>query len=168
MEYRNTHIEQEELPVSSEQTFPTAPYPRQHVHCAFSNLEQLVRAVHGLRAAGYAAEAIHVMASWDYVDAVKRERQRHNGLSRALRSLTSLLNEEFSGVYLRAASQGQHILAVRVSRSEQLAEVRDLLTFHRAQLIKYVDTWVVTDLMPPLALQWAMSVLASSVKIPQR
>lgn len=167
MNHRNTQIEQEELPVSSEQTFPTAPYPRQHVHCAFNDLEQLVRAVHGLRAAGYAAENIHVMTSWDYVDAVRREQQRHNGLARALRSLASLLDEGFSGVYLRAASQGQHVLAVRVSRSEQLAEVRDLLTFHRAQLIKYVDTWTVTDLTPPLALQWAMSVLASSVKIQQ-
>lgn len=168
MNHKNLLIAHEQLPVSSEQMFPAAPYPRQHVHCAFGDLEQVVRAVHGLRAAGYAAADIHVMASWDYLDAVKRERRHQNGLSRALKGLASLFDEGFGNIYLRAAAQGQHILAVRVSRSEQLAEVRDLLTFHRAHLIKYVDTWVVADLTPPLALQWAMSVLSSSVALPQR
>jgi hypothetical protein len=167
LKYRNTQFEYEEIPVSSERRLPEAPYPRQYVHCAFSELERVVRAVYGLRAAGYPASDIHVLTSWDFVETVEREQQQQNSLLRAFRRLSSSIDEGFGDTYLRAARRGEHILAVRVPEKERLAQVRDLLAFHRARLIKYVDTWTVMDLTPPLALQWALSVLSSSVQVPR-
>ena len=52
--------------------------------------------------------------------------------------------------------------------SEQIEKVRDLLIFHRARLIKYVDTWAVADLQPSWAQAWAMSVLSTTPRVPYR
>lgn len=168
MKHQHTQFEYEQLPVSSERILPAAPYPRQHIHGVFSNLEHVVRAVHGLRAAGYVARDIHTLASWDFVEAVAREQQKHNSLFQACKRLFSSLDDGFGDTYLRAAREGQHILAVRVCGCEQIPEARDLLTFHGGRLLKYVDAWTVTNLAPPLALQWAMSVLSSSVPVSRR
>src|SRR6266446_6389216 len=50
-------------------------------------------------------------------------------------------------VYTQVARQGHHILAVRLFRHEQKEQVRDLLAPHHAYLMKYVDTWTMTDLL---------------------
>ncbi len=60
------------LSVSSERTFPAAPFPRKYVHSVFDDLQDAMQAVQALRAAGYAARDIHLMASWDYREAVER------------------------------------------------------------------------------------------------
>ncbi len=56
----------------------------------------------------------------------------------------------YIGRQSRALSRvrGHHSLAVRLSRPEQMEQVRDLLAAHQAYLMKYVDTWTVTDLTP--------------------
>jgi hypothetical protein len=135
------------LPVSSERTFPAAPFPRKYIHCVIDNLRYAVQAVYALRAAGYDAGSIHVMASWDFVEAVERRLQQQSGLSEMLSHLISF-DEGFGDVYLREALRGRHILTVRLSRSELMEQVRDLLASHHAHLIKYVDTWTVADLLP--------------------
>ena len=50
--------------------------------------------------------------------------------------------------YLREAHRGSHILAVHLSRQEQMKQVRNLLVPHGARLMKYIDTWTVADLLP--------------------
>ena len=138
----------EQLPVSSQRTFPPAPFPRKYVHCVIDDLYYVVEAVHALRAAGYDARDIHVMACWDFVEAVERRQQQQSFLSKVLTGLCSFIDEDFIDAYLHEALRGHHILAVRLSRNEQREQVRDVLTLHYARLMKYVDTWTVTDLPP--------------------
>jgi hypothetical protein len=65
-----------------------------------------------------------------------------------LSRLIAFFDEGFGELYLHKALRGQHILAVRLCRYEQMEQVRDLLSSHAAHLIKYVDTWTVADLLP--------------------
>jgi hypothetical protein len=142
-------LEIDELwPVSSERTFPAAPFPRKYIYCVIDDLRYAVQAVYALRADGYDASDIHVMASWDYMEAVERGYQQQSCLSKMLSRLASFFDEGFGDVYLREARRGRHILTVRLSRSELMEQVRDLLASHHAHLIKYVDTWTVADLLP--------------------
>ncbi len=148
MNFVKNHDKYELLPVSSERAFPTAPFPRKYVHCVIDNLRDAVQAVYALRAAGYDARDIHVMACWDFVEAVERRHQQQSRLSKMLSRLIAFFDEGFGELYLHKALRGQHILAVRLCRYEQMEQVRDLLSSHAAHLIKYVDTWTVADLLP--------------------
>jgi hypothetical protein len=148
MHYIKTQEIDEQVPISSERAFPAASFPRQYVHCVVNDLRYAVEAVYALRAAGYDAGNIHVMASWDYVEAVERRYQRQNCLTRILTLILSFLDEDFAEVYLRAAQQGKPVLMVRLSDREQMEQVRNVLADHHAHLIKYVDTWTVTTLCP--------------------
>ncbi len=161
--YRN-----DQVCVFSEQTLPAAPYPRNYIHCVVDDLKDAVSAVCGLRAAGYENKDIHVLANWDFVQAVAHAQARQRGFAKILIRLTSLLDDGFGYTYLSEARQGRHVLAIRLARSEQVEQVRDLLIFHRAQLIKYVSAWAVADLQPSLAQAWAVSVLSTGPRVPYR
>lgn len=140
-----TSNEYEQLTVSSQRMLPAAPYPRKYVHSVFDDLQSAVQAVHTLRAAGYDARGISLMASWDFVEAVESQSQQHSRFSEALMYILSFVDDGFD-VYLREARRGHHILAVRLSRYKQIAQARDLLAPHQAYLVKYIDTWTVADL----------------------
>lgn len=140
-----TYRENEQLAVSSQRTLPTSPYPRKYVHCTFDDLQSAVKAVNTLRAAGFDARDIALMASWDFVEAVESEPQQHTRFSEVIIRLFSFVDDNFDA-YLREARSGRHILAVRPSRYKQVEQVRELLAPYRARLVKYIDTWTVTDL----------------------
>ena len=125
----------EQFSVSSQRTLPPAPFPRKYVHSVFDDVQDAVQAVHALRAAGYDGRDIHLMTSGDFVEAVERRRT----------FLDFLFSSDYD-VYVHEARQGHHILAVRLARHEQKEQVRDLLAPHHASLMKYVDTWTMTDL----------------------
>lgn len=145
MIHTKTYREYEQTVVSSQRTLPSSPYPRKYVHCAFDDLQSAVNAVNALRAAGFDAGDIALMASWDFVEAVESEPQQHARFSEVIIRLFSFVDDNFDA-YLREARSGRHILAVRPSRHEQILQVRDLLAPHQARLVKYIDTWTVTDL----------------------
>ena len=67
---------------------------------------------------------------------------------RALARVHSFMDEGFGDAYLHEAMRGHHILAVRLSSYEQMKQVRDLLAPHHAHLMKYIDTWTVSELLP--------------------
>lgn len=92
--------EYELLPATSERTFPPAPFPRMYVHCVIDDLYYVVQAVHALRADGSNARDIHVMACWDFVEAVERRQQQQSQLSKMLKRLLSFFDEGFSDAYL--------------------------------------------------------------------
>jgi hypothetical protein len=148
MKYVDIDEIQREVPISSERTFPAAPFPRKYIHCAFGNLESAVYAVRALRNAGYDPATIHVMASWDFVEAVERRQQRQNLLAKALSRAFSFFDDGFGDVYLHQALQGCHILAVCLSHSQQMQQVSALLALHDGRQIKYVDAWMTVDLLP--------------------
>jgi hypothetical protein len=152
LNYEKTHDAyhvDEQLPVSSQRTFPAAPFPRKYIHCVIDELDHLVQAVHALRSVGFDARDIHVMACWDFVEAVERKYRWQSGLANALTRFLSVMDEDFSYAYLHQALQGKHFLAVRLSRHEQMHQVRELLRLHFAHLMKYIDTWTIADLVPP-------------------
>ncbi|MGZ3615915.1 MAG: hypothetical protein ACXWOL_03380 [Ktedonobacteraceae bacterium] len=82
-----------QAPVSSERTFPAYPFPRKYVHCVIDSLEDAVKAVFALRVAGCATEDIHVMASWDFVEAFERLHQRKKGFYKVLKRLYAFMDE---------------------------------------------------------------------------
>jgi hypothetical protein len=141
-----------QLPVSSQRTFPVGPFPRNYIHGVVDDLFFAVQAVLALRMEGIEAEDIHVMASWDFVDAVEHKLQRQNGLSKAWQRLLTFFDEGFGDTYLQEALQGHHILTVRITRHAQREQVRTLLASNHAYHIKYVDAWTVTDLPSQQAL----------------
>lgn len=142
--------ELKQLLVSSQQMFPAAPFPRKYVHCVMHDLTSIVQTVHALWADGYSDSDTHVMACWDYVEAVERKHLQ-SPLSALLIRILSFTDDGFSDTYLREVARGKHFLAVRLVRNDQMHRVCDLLMVHNAHVIKYVDTWTVTDLVPPLA-----------------
>jgi hypothetical protein len=148
LNFPETQDTYEQLPVSSQRTFPTAPFPRKYIHCVIDELEHVVQAFHTLRAAGYDPGDIHVMTCWDFVEAVERGYQRQSGLAKALTRFLSLMDGDFGHVYLQEALRGRHFLAVRISRYEQMEQVRELLKLHYAHLMKYIDIWTISDLLP--------------------
>jgi hypothetical protein len=127
----------EPMSVSSERTFPSAPFPRKYVHSVFDDLQDARQASHVLRTTGFDARDIHIMTGWDYVEAVERKQ-----------TLVGFLSSFDHDVYLREARRGHYILALRLSSYEQMEQVRNLLAPHHAYLMKYVDTWTVTELLP--------------------
>jgi hypothetical protein len=153
MNYAKTYHTYKQLPVSSERTFPAAPFPRKYIHSVLDDLRHAVQAVYELRIAGYDPGDIHVMASWDYVEAIERKQQQQSLLVKAFKRFYTFMDEGFGDVYLHEARQGRHILLVRLCSLEQTEHVRDLLTSHHAHLIKYVDTWTVADLLPSPAYE---------------
>lgn len=148
MDYPKTKDAYEELPISSQRTFPTSPFPRKYVHCVIDELDHLVQAFHTLRAAGYHPGDIHVMTCWDFVEAVERGYRRKSPLAKTLTRFLSFLDGNFNDEYLQEALRGRHFLAVRLSRHEQMEQVRELLKLHYAHLMKYIDMWTISDLVP--------------------
>jgi hypothetical protein len=148
LNFPKTQDTYEQLLVSSRRTFPTAPFPRKYVHCVIDELEHVVQAFHTLRAAGYDAGDIHVMTCWDFVEAVERGYRGQNRLARAVTRFLSFMDGDFGHAYLQEALRGHHFLAVRLSRQVQIEQVRELLKLHYAHLMKYIDTWTITDLLP--------------------
>jgi hypothetical protein len=123
--------------VSSELTFPVAPFPRKYIHSVFNRLQDATHAMLAMHLAGYAASNIHIMTGEHFVEAVGRRQT----------VLSALFSSDYE-MYLREARQGRWILAVRLPRYEQRNQVRDLLLPHHAHLMTYVDTWTMTTLIP--------------------
>ena len=127
-----------------------------YIHGVLDDLYDAVEAVHASRSLGFDPGDIHVMASWDYVEAVERSRKGQDRLARMLTRLLTFLDEGFGDVYLHEALRGRHILAVRLARRERREQVRDVLASHHTRLIKYVDMWTVSDLAPALSITWTL------------
>ena len=134
------------LPVSSQRTFPPAPFPRKYIHCVFDDLDYIVQVVYALHADGHDIKDIYIMSCWDYVAAIERKRQRQSKLAKMFTSFLHFLDEGFGDMYMREALRGNHILMVRLAHPEQKKRVRDMLLRHNARHISYVDTWTVSDL----------------------
>lgn len=123
--------------VSTARALPEAPFPRKHVHSVFDDLQDAVHAYLKLLEAGYDDKDIHILASDKYVEAVEQRQ-----------TLMSFLLSNDLDMYRQEARWGHHILVVRLSRYEQMKQIRGLLVPHHAHLMKYVDTWTVTELLP--------------------
>lgn len=156
-----------QLFITSECVLP-APYPRKYIHCVMDDPKDAVSAMCGLRAAGYGAGDMHVLMGRDFVEAAARRRHEQPFLVRAWGRLAAVLEDTIESFYLPEARKGNSVLLLHLRRNEQLEAVSDLLIFHHARTIKYVDTWTVVDLQPSLAQAWAISVLSAAPRLPYR
>jgi hypothetical protein len=127
----------EQVYQSSETLFPAAPFPKKYVHSVFNDPQDAVEAVFTLLAAGYDANTIHILSSQQYMEAVERGQTR-------FASLTSMDLDD----YLEEASRGHAMLVMRPASYGQLMQIRNLLAPHHAHLMKYIDTWTTSDLIP--------------------
>jgi hypothetical protein len=116
---------------------PGAPFPRKYVHSVFVDLQDAKQAAQALRAAHFDGQDIYVLESRDFAEAVSRGH-----------SLLSFLTSTAYDMYLNEASQGRAFLAVRPRSYAQQKQIRDLLAPHHAYLVRYMDTWTMTELLP--------------------
>lgn len=122
--------------VSSEVTFPAAPFPRKYIHAAFHDFQDAVQAFIALLGSGYDAGDIHLMKGRDFIEAVE-QRQTPIGF----------FCSSDDHLYLREAKRGKHMLSVRFSTYERMNQVRELLAPYGVYSMTYVDTWSVTPLL---------------------
>jgi hypothetical protein len=141
----------EQLALSSQQIFPADSYPRKYVHSVFDDAQDAAQAIQELQKLGYDAQNIHFLMSQDYVRAIEQGDPQQSGVFNALAHLISAFDYGFADVYMNEALRGGHLLAVRLSRYEQIIQVRDLVVSHHARLVKYIGTWTFADLSPSLA-----------------
>ncbi len=147
MNYAATYEGYGQPSLSSQLTFPVAPFLKKYVHSVFDDLQQARQAVQALHDAGYDARSVHLMQGQEFVAAVEQRHQQQSRLLETLMRFFSSTDDGFFGdVYLQEARRGHHILAVHLPRAEHVLHVRDLLVPYQARLIKYVGTWAVTDL----------------------
>lgn len=127
----------EKLFVASQRMLPASPFPRKHVHCVFDDLQDVRQAYLALLNADYNAGDIHILTGRNYMDAVERGQ-----------TPMAFLASNDLDTYLYESRRGYTVLAVRITRYEQLGQVRNLLAPHHAHLMKYIDTWTTADLLP--------------------
>jgi hypothetical protein len=126
----------EGFPVSTKRTLPIAPFPRKYVLSVFVELQDARQAAQTLCSAGFDEQRIHVLQSGDFIEAIAQDK-----------SPLDIFTSMNYNMYLREASQGHSLLAVRPSSYGQLKQIRDLLAPHQAYLAAYIDTWTLTELL---------------------
>ena len=84
------------------------------------------------------------MLGQDYEQAVRKGNQPETG--EPLSQVVSSLDYSVVDTYMNEARRGRHILSVRISNHDQVMQVRNILTQHHGELIKYIDTWAQADL----------------------
>lgn len=121
----------------AKRSIPAAPFPRKHVLSVFVDEQDAQQAAEALFAAGFDERGIYVLNNGDFTEAMMRNQSPFD-------FLTSMDYD----VYLREASQKRFFLAVRPTSHAQLQQIRDLLAPHHTYLVRYIDTWALTELLP--------------------
>jgi hypothetical protein len=134
------NVSEQQTALSSEQTFPVAPFPRKYIHSAFRDLQDAVQAFTALLNAGYDSVDIHLMTGRDFVEAVEQRQTLFGFLS------TCFFCSTGDAAYLHDAQRGHHMLSVRLATWEQMQQIRELLTPYGAHSMTYVDTWTMAVL----------------------
>src|ERR1700694_3983813 len=134
-----------------QQVGSTLPFPGKHLVGVFGSLQEAEQAVQALVDAGYHAEDMALIKSQDFPSALQEHRRKEGRFWQMMHQLQVTTDEGSLGELLEAsARQGSAIISLYVPRREHLDEVSALLFNHGARLVKYVGTWSVVDLFPPL------------------
>jgi len=134
-----------------QQVGSTLPSPGKHVVGVFDSLQEGEQAVQALVDAGYHAEDMAFIPSQDFPSAFQERLQKEGLFWRIIHYLQVTSDEGTLGELLNAAArQGSHITVVYVPHREHIDEVSTLLFNHGARFVRYVGSWSVEDLLPPL------------------
>jgi hypothetical protein len=130
-----------------QQADPLTAYPLHRVVGVINSLQEAKQAVHALQDAGFSGEDIHLIQSQDFIAGVQEWKQQRSPLVQVVEIFLASYDEGFPGeTYLHEAEQGHAIRSVRLSMSEQVNHVRDILANYHAHQIKYFGRWAITDL----------------------
>jgi hypothetical protein len=132
--------------LSSEPVYPADTFPHKYVHSVFEDKQDAEQAVKALLAAGFTSDDINFMTSQDFVQAAEQGEHQNKSLSKSLTHFVSSLDHNVTDAYLSEARRGNDILSVRISKTDQIAPVRDILALHHAKHLQYIDTWTQADL----------------------
>jgi hypothetical protein len=132
--------------LSSEPKYPTDTFPHKYVHSVFENRQDAERAVQALLDAGFTADDINYMTSHDFIQAAEKGEHENKSLAKSLTHFVSSLDHNVTDTYLNEAHRGNDILSVRITKTDQMAQVRDILAPYHARHIQYIDTWTQADL----------------------
>ncbi len=129
----------------------TLSFPRKHVIGVFDSLQEGKQAIQALVDAGCPAEDIAFIPSQNFPSAFQEHLQKEGLFWRIIHYLEATSDEGALGeLYLAAARQGSHIISIYVPQRERINDVSAILFNHGARFVKYVGTWSIEDLFPPI------------------
>ena len=129
----------------------TLPIPKKQMVGVFDSLQEGEQAVQALMDAGYHVEDIALIPSQDFPSALQEHLRKEGRFQQFMHQLQVTTDEGSLGeLLLAAARQGSAIISLYVPQREHIDEVSALLFNHGARLVKYVGTWSIVDLFPPL------------------
>lgn len=138
--------QEKEKVLSSEPKYPADTFPHKYVHSVFENRQEAEQAVKELLADGFTADDINFMESQHFIQAAEVGEHQNTSLAKTLSRFISSLDHNVTDAYLAEARRGNDILSVRISKTDQMAPIRDILARHNAQHIQYIDAWTQADL----------------------
>ena len=140
--------QEKEKVLSSEPMYPADTFPNKYVHSVFENRQEAESAVQDLLAAGFTADDINFMESQDFIQAASMGGHDPNNtsLTKTFSHFFSSIDHNVTDAYLVEARRGNDILSVRITKTDQMAQIRDILAHHNALHIQYLDTWTQADL----------------------
>ena len=134
-----------------QQVGSTLSFPGKHVVGVLDSLQEAEQAVQALVDAGYHVEDMALIPSQDFPSALQEHVRKEGRFWHIMHQLQVTTDEGSLGELLEAsAPPGSAIISLYVPQGEHLDEVSALLFNHGARLVKYVGTWSVVDLFPPL------------------
>ena len=126
---------------SSEPVYPADTFPHKYVHSVFEDKQDVEQAVQALRAAGFTPDDINFMTSQDFIQAAERGEHQNKSLSKSFAHFVSSMDHNVTDAYLSEARRGNDVLSVRISKPDQMAQVRDILAPHHVKHIEYIEHW---------------------------
>ena len=134
-----------------QQVGSTLSFPGKHVVGVLDSLQEAEQAVQALVDAGYHVEDMALIPSQDFPSALQEHVRKEGRFWQIMHQLQVTTDEGSLGELLEASARpGSAIISLYVPQHEHIDEVSALLFNHGARLVKYVDTWSVVDLFPPL------------------
>jgi len=134
-----------------QQVGSTLSFPGKHVVGVLDSLQEAEQAIQALVDAGYHVEDMALIPSQDFPSALQEHVRKEGRFWHMMHQLQVTTDEGSLGELLEASARpGSAIISLYVPQGEHLDEVSALLFNHGARLVKYVGTWSVVDLFPPL------------------
>src|SRR6266566_2561962 len=134
-----------------QQVGSTLSFPGKHVVGVLDSLQEAEQAVQALVDAGYHVEDMALIPSQDFPSALQERVRKEGRFWHIMHQLQVTTDEGSLGELLEASARpGSAIISLYVPQGEHLDEVSALRFNHGASLVRYVGTWSVEDLFPPL------------------
>src|SRR5256884_5629326 len=134
-----------------QQVGSTLSFPGKHMMGVLGSLQEGEQAVQALVDAGYHVEDMALIPGQDFPAALQEHVRKEGRFWHIMHQLQVTTDEGSLGELLEASARpGSAIISLYVPQHEHIDEVSALLFNHGARLVKYVGTWSVEDLFPPL------------------